>query len=96
MVEEPPNAATLADDLARALEAVQVNGRHRRMGSKEIILEEGGMRVEVEDCTNPNDDQAEPKEWEGVEEMVMDNEELWRLPGQDSITRIAPTSRLPM
>lgn len=50
IVEDGPNTSTLADDLQRALEYLQLNGNGRR-GSvgREVILEEGGVRVEVED-----------------------------------------------
>lgn len=47
ITEDGPNTSTLAEDLQKALERIQLNGRRR--GSKEVILEEGGVRVEVED-----------------------------------------------
>lgn len=52
VTEDAPNSVTLAEDLQRALESLALNGsKHRRRGSKEVILEEGGVRVEVEDTT---------------------------------------------
>lgn len=52
ITEDAPNSVTLAEDLQRALESLALNGsKHRRRGSKEVILEEGGVRVEVEDTT---------------------------------------------
>ena len=86
VVEDAPNAATLAEDLQRALERLQLNG-HRRAGSREVILDEGGVRVEVEDTSQPFDGGDE------VEEIVQD-EGSWRVPEQKG--RIAPTARPPM
>lgn len=79
--EDGPNTSTLADDLQKALERIQLNGRRR--GSKEIILEEGGVRVEVEDTEERTD--------EGVEETVAGD--VWKIPGQG---RMLHTARPPI
>ncbi|KAL7422949.1 hypothetical protein Q5752_002247 [Cryptotrichosporon argae] len=70
--EDGPNTATLADDLRRALERLQLNGRRRANGGPEVILDEGGVRVEVEDTAAD-----EAKE---VVEYVKDDG-AWTTPG---------------
>lgn len=79
ITEEGPNTSTLADDLQKALERIQLNGRRR--GSKEVILEEGGVRVEVEDTST--DERGDV----GVEEMVQGD--VWRMPQQGKILHTA-------
>ncbi|ORX41137.1 Calcipressin-domain-containing protein [Kockovaella imperatae] len=107
VVEDAPNSSTLAEDLQRALEALQLKGKHRRRGSKEVILEEGGVRVEVEDCTLPKDDGTGSEDgrrtpvdgsW-STEERVTGGASLWAPPSQDSTpagrVRIVPTAMPP-
>ncbi|ORY35844.1 Calcipressin-domain-containing protein [Naematelia encephala] len=68
IIEEAPNASTLANDLQRALEALQLNGSRRGRSAKEVILDEGGMRVEVEDTSQleRTSQQGEEQEEEGA------------------------------
>lgn len=88
IVEDGPNTSTLADDLQKALERIQLNGKRR--GSKEIILEEGGVRVEVEDTEVQGDAEEEGRGELEVEERVLDAG-AWRMPSQ----RIMPTAMPP-
>jgi len=83
IIEDAPNSATLAEDLQRALEAIQLNGGRRGAG-KQVIFESDGVRVEVEDCTVSQDAEDGQLEWEGVEESVETdpNGEAWRAPSQ--------------
>jgi hypothetical protein len=91
ITEDAPNSVTLAEDLQRALESLALNGsKHRRRGSKEVILEEGGVRVEVEDTTmadvaGEHDDEAMDDEgYREVEERLQGGTGLgaWEMPGQ--------------
>lgn len=99
-MEEAPNALTLAEDLQKALEGLLLNGpnfgtgggkgRHTRTGSKEVILDEGGVRVEVEDCTGSSDlsHEAEGAQgggdgWDIEEELQgQGGEGAWKMPSQ--------------
>ncbi len=84
IIEDAPNSSTLAEDLARALQAIQLNGR-RRNGGKEVIFEGEGVRVEVEDCTVPEEQMdVDGLHWAGVEEAVETNQhgEVWEVPSQ--------------
>ncbi len=94
ITEDAPNSSALAEDLQRALERLQLNGRRR--GGKEVILEEGGVRVEVEDTTKPED---EVGIWDEVEERVGGGEGAWKAPSQEGTPtgkmRIAPTAMPP-
>lgn len=98
----------MADDLRRALEALQLADKGR--GGRELILEEGGVRVEVEDTT-VDGDKLRFTRW--GEEVPEDRPGLWDAPKQ-TITpvpaslpslglgaftpsgRILPTARPPM
>ncbi|KAL1409741.1 hypothetical protein Q8F55_003738 [Vanrija albida] len=70
--EEGPNLHPLADDLRRALESLQISAA----GGREVLVDEGGVRVEVEDTS------AGPRRerWEGEEEEY-GVEEPWGGPG---------------
>jgi calcipressin-2 len=92
ILEDAPNAQTLADDLHRALQGLMLNGLRRDKG-KEVILDggEGGVRVEVEDTSMA---ECSPD----VEEYVAD-EGSWQLPGHGQGghgVRVAPTARPPI
>ena len=110
VVEEAPNSTTLADDLQRALESLLLNGSggshgHGRKSSREIILDEGGVRVQVED-TDMQEDEAADQEW-GVEERLSIGvgASAWEMPVQtpslsaagtpSGKTRIIPTAMPP-
>ncbi|WVF67965.1 hypothetical protein IAT40_002727 [Kwoniella sp. CBS 6097] len=102
IIEDAPNSCILAEDLQRALEALQLNGaggsRHR--GGKEIILEEGGVRVEVEDTERIVQDGASDAEgdtggvdgggggWYDVEERLEagTSPSAWGVPSQSHNT----------
>lgn len=91
IIEDGPNTVTLAEDLQRALESLALNGLKRgRRGSKEVILEEGGVRVEVEDTSVPNvEDMDVDKEGDyGASASGAEDETSWdveeRLEGQGS------------
>ena len=90
MLEDAPNSSTLAEDLQRALEALQLNGRRR--GGKEVILEtNNGVRVEVEDCTAEEESKDGGREWTGTEEAIEDDQhEVWRAPSQARGSGSAP------
>ncbi|KAK8850401.1 hypothetical protein IAR55_004319 [Kwoniella newhampshirensis] len=84
ILEDAPNTSILAEDLQRALTALQLNGGKK--GGKEIILEEGGVRVEVEDLTEQPDDHTK---WDlEVEERIDESNAggfgggVWGLPSQ--------------
>lgn len=98
ITEDGPNTSTLADDLQRALERIQLNGKRR--GSKGIILEEGGVRVEVEDTELG---ESKGRNWDDDVEEDVDNEGTWKMPSQGlgglgsaAKARIAPTARPPV
>ena len=78
--EEGPNTTTLASDLQKALESLQLNGRRR--GSREIILDEGGVRVEVEDTSFQPE--QESTQWD-VEEKFDGGQGTWDIPSQNGI-----------
>ena len=64
--EEPPNRATLAEDLITALRKLQLRERH---GGREVLLEpeDGvgvGVYVEDADETDSEDDGEEEIDWE--------------------------------
>ena len=87
IMEDAPNSETLAEDLQRALEALSLTAKYRgRRGSKEVILDEGGVRVEVEDCTMPTvqaDSEGEEMDDMGeVGERWQGGEGAWDMPGQ--------------
>lgn len=86
IVEDGPNTAPLADDLRRALEALQLSSRRRGTGP-ELILDEGGVRVEVEDAdTKPEAEETHvDREW-GEEEVQGAGPGIWRVPSQESTT----------
>lgn len=97
IAEDAPNSSALADDLQRALEALRLSGR-RRGGGKQVILDEGGVRVEVEDTSEP-EDVVEAD----VEEKLDGGMGAWKVPSQDVALgtpsgriRIAPTAMPPM
>ena len=98
ITEDAPNSSALAEDLQRALEALQLNGRRRSGGAgKEVILEEGGVRVEVEDTS-----QVKVEDYEGVEEVLKGGQGSWMAPSQDlglgtpsGKMRITPTAMPP-
>ncbi|WVW80998.1 hypothetical protein I302_102989 [Kwoniella bestiolae CBS 10118] len=84
IAEEGPNTSTLAEDLQRALEALALNGQGRQKGGKEVILDEGGVRVEVEDTTKQEENEDK---WEmDVEERLDGNAggDIWNSPSQSS------------
>ncbi|WWD20575.1 hypothetical protein CI109_105051 [Kwoniella shandongensis] len=91
ILEDAPNTSILAEDLQRALEALQLNGGKK--GGKEVILEEGGVRVEVEDLTvaiQPDDSNEGEDRWE-VREMIDESSAggiggagVWGLPSQSN------------
>lgn len=70
--EEGPNLHPLADDLRRALESLQIAAS----GGKEVLVDEGGVRVEVEDTSAPK----KRERWEGEEDEYA-VEEPWGGPG---------------
>jgi calcipressin-2 len=89
VVEEPPNAAPLADDLIAALRKLQLAaGAPERRGGREMVLdpEDGaGIGVYVEDCD--------------MDDLDVDEELDWHY-GEDNPSRVVyrpiPTSRPPM
>lgn len=88
IIEDAPNTSILAEDLQRALEALQLNGGggSRRRGSKEIILDEGGVKVLVEDTTR--EDQEEDMDVEERLDSTLGND-AWSLPSQNNNNGIA-------
>lgn len=78
IIEEGPNMAPLADDLRRALEALSLNGGRRGEGP-EVILEEGGVRVEVEDTSK---ERLEEEGW-GEETVQFGGAGMWDAPTQE-------------
>ena len=63
--EDPPNTATLAEDLIAALKKLQMRGRH---GNREVLLEpeDGvgvGVYVEDADGTDSEEDEDEELDW---------------------------------
>lgn len=51
--EDPPNAAPLAEDLARALRKLQLTQEHEHHSGVEVLIEPeetGGIGIYVEDC----------------------------------------------
>jgi len=62
--EDPPNTATLAEDLVAALRKLQMRGRH---GGREVLLEpeDGvGVGVYVEDADETDSEEDEDLDWE--------------------------------
>ncbi|KAK6906777.1 calcineurin-binding protein [Kwoniella mangroviensis CBS 10435] len=89
IAEEGPNTSILAEDLQRALEALALNGAGgRQKGGKEVILDEGGVRVEVEDTTKQSDaDEGVDERWEmDVEERldISTSHDIWNSPSQSN------------
>jgi len=81
--------APLADDLRRALEALQLTGLGRRAGP-EVILVEGGVRVEVEDTDRPDAEEGrwyerDDREW-GTEEVQSGGSGIWSMNTQSQPT----------
>ncbi|BEI85576.1 hypothetical protein CcaverHIS002_0509770 [Cutaneotrichosporon cavernicola] len=104
IVEDGPNMTPLADDLKRALEALQLQALGRDHGAgPEVILDVGGVRVEVEDMDTANQE----CEW-GEEYIVAGGADMWEAPRQHGgpgglagggftpAGRILPTARPPM
>ncbi|WVQ95525.1 hypothetical protein IAU59_002622 [Kwoniella sp. CBS 9459] len=100
IVEDAPNSCILAEDLQRALEALQLNGGgaagSRNRSGKEVILEEGGVRVEVEDtervAQESFDDEGQESGgggWYDVEERLEagTSPSAWGMPSQSNGTR---------
>ncbi|TYJ55624.1 hypothetical protein B9479_003656 [Cryptococcus floricola] len=79
IAEDAPNRNILPEDLQRALEALQLN-KGRGDDGKEVILDEGGVRVEVED-TSRHDEVQEGSD-DDVEEYVEGGNAAWSLPSQ--------------
>jgi hypothetical protein len=102
IVEDGPNSVTLAEDLQRALEALALNGLKRgRRGSKEVILEEGGVRVEVEDTSAPRLGEDGPMEQDEIEERLEGGHGrgIWEMPGAQgglSSALATPSGRMKM
>jgi hypothetical protein len=104
IIEDAPNYQTLADDLQRALEKLQLASRGN--SGREVILDEGGVRVEVEDLTKGNlDGVLEGDKGDVNEVMIFGGDGAWRMPGLEGEMglgtpsgkmRIAPTARPPM
>ena len=93
ILEDAPNSFALAEDLQRALESLQLNGTEKgRRGSKEVILEEGGVRVEVEDTTKINVDEED--DWHGHEERIQGDQGAWMTPNQDGHVSMGMASGL--
>jgi hypothetical protein len=102
--EDGPNMAPLADDLKRALEALQLQALGRDRAGPEVILDEGGVRVEVEDTDTG---EAVDREW-GEEYVVGGGADMWEAPkqhgglgglaggGYTPAGRIMPTARPPV
>jgi hypothetical protein len=96
--------APLADDLKRALEALQLQALGRDRAGPEVILDEGGVRVEVEDTDTG---EAVDREW-GEEYVVGGGADMWEAPkqhgglgglaggGYTPAGRIMPTARPPV
>ncbi|WRT70556.1 uncharacterized protein IL334_007554 [Kwoniella shivajii] len=87
--EEGPNTTILAEDLQRALESLQLNGSFGKKGNgaKETILDEGGVRVEVEDTTKQDDVAGEEStRWDQDIEEIIDTshggQSIWNEPNQ--------------
>jgi hypothetical protein len=82
----------LADDLRRALEALQLTGSRRGLAAgPELILDEGGVRVEVEDtaAAEDDDDEFEEGRWVGTdrewgEEEPLGGPDIWVAPTQSA------------
>jgi calcipressin-2 len=96
----------LAEDLQRALQSLALNGIKRgRRGSKEVILDEGGVRVEVEDTTAQD---TGGNRWDADVEERLESGEMgaWEMPNQSrggsalgtpsGKMRMMPTARPPM
>ncbi|WWC92151.1 uncharacterized protein L201_007105 [Kwoniella dendrophila CBS 6074] len=97
IAEEGPNTSILAEDLQRALESLQLNGGyHKNMkNGKEVILDEGGVRVEVEDTTKQeNNQQGTDDKWDIDIEETLDpnmNHDIWNSPSQQNIQNQLPS-----
>ncbi|WVR08482.1 hypothetical protein IAU60_005537 [Kwoniella sp. DSM 27419] len=80
--EDAPNTAILAEDLQRALEALQLNSGGGQRGGKEVILEEGGVRVEVEDTDKTSEEDTQDGWGHDVEEHISGSSGVWASPSQ--------------
>ncbi|KLT44922.1 Calcipressin [Cutaneotrichosporon oleaginosum] len=105
IAEDGPNMAPLADDLKRALESLQLQAKGRDRGTgPEVIIDGGGVRVEVEDTDTA---ETEVPEW-GEEYIVAGGADMWEAPhqhgglrglgagGYTPAGRIMPTARPPV
>lgn len=81
IVEDGPNMAPLADDLRSALEALQLAGSRRGGSGPEVIIDGGGVRVEVEDHDGEKEWYDDDREW-GQEEVQTGGPEIWAPPTQ--------------
>jgi hypothetical protein len=81
IVEDGPNMAPLADDLRHALEALQLAGSRGRAAGPEVILDGGGVRVEVEDHDHETQEWSDDREW-GEEEVQSGGPGIWDAPTQ--------------
>ncbi|WVN89650.1 uncharacterized protein L203_104880 [Cryptococcus depauperatus CBS 7841] len=99
-VEDAPNRVIFPEDLQRALEALELSGG--RGDGKNVILEEGGVRVQVEDTSR-----HEVCDVQDTEELLLAGSGAWSIPSQAAGTspgngtpgygiKIAPTARPPV
>lgn len=87
-VEEAPNRTILPEDLQRALETLELNSGNKTDDGKEIILDEGGVRVQVEDTTKQERYGGEDCD---MEERLEAGTGAWNLPGQSGQSRTMGT-----
>ncbi|KIR35829.1 calcineurin-binding protein [Cryptococcus deuterogattii MMRL2647] len=102
-VEEAPNRTILPEDLQRALETLELNSGNRADDGKVIVLDEGGVRVQVEDTTKQERYGGEDCD---MEERLESGTGAWNLPSQSSQSgsmgtpgygvRIIPTAMPPL
>lgn len=98
--EEAPNRIILPEDLQRALETLELNSGSKADDGKEIILDEGGVRVQVEDTTKQERYGGEDYE---MGETLESGTGAWNLPSQSGGmgtpafgVKIMPTTRPPL
>ncbi|WVO20336.1 uncharacterized protein IAS62_001630 [Cryptococcus decagattii] len=95
-LEEAPNRTILPEDLQRALETLELNSGNKTDDGKEIILDEGGVRVQVEDTTKQERYRGADCD---MEETLESGAGAWNLPsqsGQSRQSRIIPTAMPPL
>ncbi|WVQ86024.1 hypothetical protein IAT38_008192 [Cryptococcus sp. DSM 104549] len=73
IAEDAPNTVILPEDLQRALESLELNGSGRRDDGREVIVDEGGVVVQVEDTEKTRlENEGENGDGDGDERMGED------------------------